>query len=262
MQRLFLAFAFLTGSVAGFAVAAPMRTQTAALSSPAAALAAATTVATAPIAPALSADVSQLLSSAVSWGMSRCGDDAMLALVSPHAYWLLRDWRRKTFGDLDTSRRALEGVRRALVRAGASEADVLRGASVQIRTKGLWSTFLKSNVRQQQVHDVLAVRVVLRKSLTAEDCFRAHEAVRAMWPSQPGRHKDYVSAPKANGYRAVHDTMRLPSGHSFEIQIRSADAHREAEFGLASHRKYKGNLVSLPMAIMAGMISGVALAKH
>lgn len=211
------------------------------------------------IAPAAAA-VNDLFASALRWGMSHCAvdaDDVMLAMVSPHAYWLLRDWRRRTFGDLQTSRHALEGVRQAILKAGASE-DVLRGASVTVRTKGLWSTFHKAAVRQQQVHDVLAVRVVLRKGFGAEDCFSANEAVHAMWASQPGRHKDYITNPKPNGYRALHETMVLPSGTAFEMQIRSHAMHREAEFGAAAHRRYKGALLKLPMAVM----SGVALAPE
>lgn len=179
-------------------------------------------------------------------------DDVMLAMVSPHAYWLLREWRRHAFGDLMTSRQALEGVRQQILAAGAKE-GVLRGASVTVRTKGLWSTFHKAVVRHQKVNDVLAVRVVLRKGLQGEECFDASDVMRNMWATQPGRHKDYVSAPKTNGYQALHDTMLLPSGHSFEVQIRSHLMHQHAEFGPAAHRRYKGALLDLPMTILSGV---------
>jgi len=205
----------------------------------------------------LSAAAADLASTAVRWGMKNLGDDVMLALASPHAYWLLRDWHRRAFGDQEASRDALEGVRRQLIVAGRSAGcDILRGASVTVRTKGLFSTFEKAVVRQKHVHDVLAVRVVLRKGLGNEACFHAHEAILRMWDTAPGRLKDYVSMPKANGYQAVHDTRMLATGLPFEVQIRTADMHKTAEFGSASHRRYKGTLGHLPTSVMAGVALG------
>jgi len=197
-----------------------------------------------------------MLSTALAWGLSACADadDVLLAMVSPHAYWLLRQWRRNTFGDQRETRAALQDVRSYLVQTGASE-DVLRGADVSVRTKGLFSTFHKAVVRGQSVHDVLAVRVVLRKGLGPEACFEAHDVLRGMWESAPGRHKDYVSMPKRNGYQALHDTMILPSGTSFEMQLRTEQMHREAEWGSAAHRRYKGALLRLPAAVLSGVAS-------
>ena len=193
------------------------------------------------------------MTAALKWGMTRIADadDVMLAMVSPHAYWLLREWRRRAFGDQEAMRGMLEDAKRQLTRLGASDA-ALRGASISVRTKGLFSTFHKAVVRQQHVHDVLAVRVVVKGGLD-DEVFSAHESIRRLWPSEEGRYKDYVARPKANGYKALHDTMVLPSGHAFEVQVRSRAMHLEAEHGTAAHRRYKGALCRLPMAVMSGV---------
>lgn len=196
-----------------------------------------------------------LFSTTLKWGLSRIADadDLLLAMVSPQAYRLLREWRCEVFGDQEATRDMLMSARQQLLRQGLTE-DSLRGASVSVRTKGLFSTFHKAVVRKQKVHDVLAVRVVLRRGLGEEQLYTAHEAMRRMWASREGRHKDYVARPKANGYRALHDTMVLmPSGQPFEVQIRTREDHLEAEYGSAAHRRYKGALARLPMAVMSGM---------
>jgi len=205
-------------------------------------------------APSPSWDVSSLLATTLRWGLSSCGDadDVMLAMVSPEAYWLLRDWRDRAFGDQEAMRGMVRGARQRLLRVARSE-DSLRGATVTVRTKGLFSTFHKAVVRRQQVHDVLALRVVLRRGLGEEACFDAHDALRRVWASSAGRHKDYVSCPKVNGYQALHDTLVLPSGHEFEVQVRTEEMHREAEYGAAAHRRYKGALARLPMAVLTGV---------
>lgn len=165
---------------------------------------------------------------------------------------MVRQWRSQAFGDQEAMRGMLRGARQHLLRVARTDAT-LRGATVTVRTKGLFSTFHKAVVRRQQVHDVLALRVVLRPRLGEQACFDAHAALRRVWGSVGGRHKDYVSAPKANGYQALHDTMRLPSGHEFEVQIRTDEMHREAEYGAAAHRRYKGALARLPLAVLTGV---------
>jgi len=202
--------------------------------------------------------VSSLLATALRWG-AKVGDadDVMLAMASPEAYWLLREWRSQAFGDQEAMRGMLRAARRDLLQVARSD-EALRGASVTVRTKGLFSTFHKAVVRRQQVHDVLALRVVLRRGADEQACFDAHHALRRVWGSLGGRHKDYVSAPKANGYQALHDTMVLPSGHEFELQLRTAEMHKKAEWGTAAHRTYKGALARLPLAVLSGVAGASA----
>jgi GTP pyrophosphokinase len=207
-----------------------------------------------------------LFATTLKWGLSHIADadDMLLAMVSPQAYWLLREWRRETFGDQEATRGMLMRARQQLLQQGMSE-DALRGATVSVRTKGLFSTFHKAVVRKQKVHDVLAVRVVLRRGLEAEQLYEAHGAIRRLYPTRDGRYKDYVARPKANGYRALHYTMLLPSGQAFEVQIRTRGMHLEAEYGLAAHRRYKGALARLPMAVMSGVAlvpSSLGMVEH
>jgi len=186
-------------------------------------------------------------------------DDLLLALVSPQAYWLLREWRRQNFGEQEAMRRALDGARREMLGMRASE-PALRGASVSVRSKGLWSTFVKAHVRHKSVHDILAVRVVLRGDGTDADAYRALDALRAIWPAVPGRFKDYVASPKANGYQGLHDTLLMPCGRPFEVQIRTEAMHRDAEYGGAAHRRYKGPVAELSERIVMGIhgVGGLA----
>ena len=169
------------------------------------------------------------------------------------AYWLLREWRRAVYGDFGDLRSTLDDVRAQIL---ASSEPVLKSVScgVSVRTKGLWSAFHKASVRGKMVHDVLALRVVIRGD--SEDLYDALEAVRNLWPSTPsayGRFKDYVAHPKANGYKALHDTLLLPNGAAMEVQFRTEDSHREAEYGAAAHGRYKGALCHLPLAVLRGV---------
>ena len=200
---------------------------------------------------------------AVRWGLQRSmqADDIMLALISPQAYWLLREWRTEAFGVQEAMRCSLANARQQILRMSTAH-RALRGVEVSVRHKGLWSTFHKATVRRKHVHDVLAVRVVLRGD-DPDDCYDALRALRERWSSVgDARFKDYVRFPKANGYQGLHDTLRLPCGRQFEVQIRTAAMHAHAEFGPASHRHYKGpdHQLCLLKGLTDGITSGTSLA--
>lgn len=200
-----------------------------------------------------------IIAAAMRWAIKHCAnaDDVLLAMVAPGAFWLLLQWRRHTFGDVETFRRELDGARQTLLRPGGLEPGLLRGgATVSVRTKGLWSTFHKATVRGKAVHDVLALRVVVRGG--EEDCFGALASIRQLWPSVPGRFKDYISRPKANGYAALHDTVYLPGGQPVEVQIRTVAMHDHAEFGSAAHRRYKSRAFALPGTLLTRVASSMA----
>lgn len=192
--------------------------------------------------------ICSLLSTALRWGLAHCThqDDFLLAMASPEAYWLLREWRRTTYGDLDELRHTLRTARDELL------LQLPEGTKICVRTKGLWSTFHKAAVRGQTVHDVLALRVVVRGD-DDEKLYAALEAVRELYPSANSRFKDYVARPKANGYRALHDTLVLPSGAAMEVQFRTEVSHREAQYGAAAHGRYKGALCYLPATVLRGI---------
>ena len=176
----------------------------------------------------------------------------MLALVSPEAFWLLHEWRKQTFGAQVSMRRVLDSTRER-IRGMGEAGGVLRRATVSVRSKGLWSTFHKAHVREKRVHDVLAVRVVVRGD--DDDCYEALRTIREAYPSVGGRFKDYVRFPKPNGYQGLHDTLQLPNGQRFEIQIRTDGMHAQAEVGTAAHRRYKQRG---PVWLSTQLLSGLA----
>jgi len=111
--------------------------------------------------------------------------------------------------------------------------------STSFRVKGLYSMFHKLKRKEWNVdaiYDLLAMRLVVD---SVEDCYRALGIIHELWRPLPGRVKDYIAFPKPNGYQSIHTTVTTPNGVILEIQIRTSQMHREAEFGVASHILYK-----------------------
>ena len=112
-------------------------------------------------------------------------------------------------------------------------------AEVHGREKRPYSIFRKMErkaVSFEQLSDILGFRVVVG---TVGDCYAAVGVVHTTWPMVPGRFKDYISTPKQNDYRSIHTTVIGPGSQRVELQVRTADMHRVAEFGIAAHVLYK-----------------------
>jgi GTP pyrophosphokinase len=121
----------------------------------------------------------------------------------------------------------------ALRRAGITDFEVTG------RPKHLWSIYKKMRQRNcsfEEIYDLMAVRVLVN---TVADCYHALGVIHHHWTPLQERIKDYIASPKSNAYQSLHTTIFGPGGQLYEIQIRTREMHRTAEYGIAAHWVYK-----------------------
>lgn len=103
----------------------------------------------------------------------------------------------------------------------------------------IWQKMKKKNKTFDEIYDLIALRVITQDEV---ECYKTLGFVHSLWTPMPGRVKDYIATPKSNGYRALHTTVITQHAELLEIQIRSFEMHKEAEYGLAAHWRYKEDL--------------------
>ena len=160
-------------------------------------------------------------------------DDLSLKYLEPEVY-----------DDLKAQVEVRKGTKEAFINTILDEVgNAMQEAGIRCKVEGrvkhLFSIY-KKMVNQDksidQIYDLFAVRIIVD---TVKDCYAALGVIHEMYKPIPGRFKDYIAMPKPNMYQSLHTTLISKSGQPFEIQIRTFEMHRTAEYGIAAHWKYK-----------------------
>lgn len=160
-------------------------------------------------------------------------DDLSLKYLEPEAYYDLVEKiaLRKSVRE-DYVQELVQEVKQHIERAGIH-------AEIDGRAKHFFSIY-KKMVNQEktldQIYDLFAIRIIVE---SVQDCYAALGVIHELYKPIPGRFKDYIAMPKPNMYQSLHTTLIGPTGQPFEIQIRTYEMHRTAEYGIAAHWKYK-----------------------
>ena len=165
-------------------------------------------------------------------------EDIDLKFLEPEAYYDLAEQVSERKGEReDAINSVVEEIRGALNEIGIKH-------EIYGRSKHFYSIFKKMKYQHKnldEIFDLMAVRIIVE---TVRDCYAVLGMVHTMWKPIPGRFKDYIEMPKPNMYQSLHTTVIGNSGKPFEIQIRTYEMHRIAEYGIAAHWKYKEGIDS------------------
>jgi len=167
------------------------------------------------------------------WKMKWELEDLAFRYLEPEKYYEIA--RKLEQRRLDRERfinQAIEILRTHLAKAGIE-------AEITGRPKHIYSIYQKmkrKNVDLDQIYDLYGIRIIVKE---VKDCYAALGVVHSIWPPIPGEFDDYIATPKDNMYRSLHTAVVGPGGRPMEVQIRTEEMHRVAEYGIAAHWRYK-----------------------